>query len=83
MLSSFDLLSVSQAIGTLKTDCLLLLQIQDMLHYIRVDHKKIVSMWIPGQAGILGMSLVIELLKKLLTKNKQTKTQTILCPFET
>ena len=75
MLSSFDLLSVSQAIGTLKTDCLLLLQIQDMLHYIRVDHKKIVSMWIPGQAGILGMSLVIELLKKLLTK-KQTNKNT-------
>ena len=38
----------------LKTDHLLRIQIQDLLHKIHADQKEIVSLWVPGHVGIRG-----------------------------
>ena len=42
-----DSLSALQALGKLKTDHPLLIQIQDLLHKINADQKEIVFMWVP------------------------------------
>ena len=47
-----DSLSALQALGKLKTDHPLLIQIQEFLHKIDADQKKIVFMWVPGYVGI-------------------------------
>ena len=47
-----DSLSTLQALGKLKTDNLLLIQIQEILHKINADQKEIVFMWVPGHVGI-------------------------------
>ena len=70
-----DSLSALQALEKLKNYHPLLIQTQDMLHKIEVDHKDIVFMWVPGRE----MRLLLELLKKLLTRNQQTTS----CPFQT
>ena len=49
-----DSLSAVQALGKLKTDHPLLIQIQELLHKINTDEKKIVFMWVPGHVGIRG-----------------------------
>ena len=47
-----DSLSALQALGKLKTDHPLLIQIQEFLHKINADQKEIVFMWVPGHVGI-------------------------------
>ena len=47
-----DSLSVLQALGKLKTDHPLLIQIQELLHKINADQKEIAFMWVPGHVGI-------------------------------
>ena len=47
-----DSLSALQALGKLKTDHPLLIQIQEFLH--NADQKEIVFMWVPGHVGIRG-----------------------------
>ena len=47
-----DSLSAVQALGELKTDHPLLIQIKDMLHKIDVDQKEIGFMWVPRHVGI-------------------------------
>ena len=42
-----DSLSALQALGKLKTDHPLLIQIQEFLHKINADQKEIVFMWVP------------------------------------
>ena len=49
-----DSLSALQALGKLKTDHPLLIQIQELLHKINADQKEIVFMWVPGHVGIRG-----------------------------
>ena len=49
-----DSLSALQALGKLKTDHPLLIQIQEFLHKINADQKEIVFMWVPGHVGIRG-----------------------------
>ena len=49
-----DSLPALQALGKLKTDHPLLIQIQDLLHKINADQKEIVFMWVPGHVGIGG-----------------------------
>ena len=49
-----DSLSALQALGKLKTDHPLLIQIQELLHTINADQKDIVFMWVPGHVGIRG-----------------------------
>ena len=47
-----DLLSALQALGNLKTDHSLLIQIQELLHKINTDKKEIVFVWVPRHIGI-------------------------------
>ena len=47
-----DSLSALQALGKLKSDHPLLIQIQDMLHKIDVDQTEVVFMWVPEHMGI-------------------------------
>ena len=47
-----DSLSALQALGKLKTDHPLLIQIQELLHKINADQKEIAFMWVPGHVGI-------------------------------
>ena len=47
-----DSLSALQALGKLKTDHPLLIQIQELLHKINADQMEIVSTWVPGHVGI-------------------------------
>ena len=49
-----DSLSALQALGKLKTDHPVLVQIQELLHKINADQKKIVFMWVTGHVGIRG-----------------------------
>ena len=49
-----DSLSSLQALEKLQTDHPLLIQLQDMLHNIKVDQKEFAFMWVPRHAGIRG-----------------------------
>ena len=49
-----DSLSALQALGKLKTDHPLLIQIQELLHKINADQKVLVFMCVPGHVGIQG-----------------------------
>ena len=66
-----DSLSAVQALGKLKTDHPLLIQIQELLHKINTDEKKIVFMWVPGHVGIRGNEAADRAAKKALD-NKLT-----------
>ena len=46
--------SALQALGKLKIDHPLLIQIQELLHKINADQKEIVFMWVPGHVSIRG-----------------------------
>ena len=61
-----DSLSALQALGTLKTDHPLLIQIQEFLHKINADQKEIVFMWVPGHVGIRGNEVADRTAKKSL-----------------
>ena len=49
-----DSLSVLQALGKIKIDHPLLIQIQELLHKINTDKQEIVIIWVPGHVGIRG-----------------------------
>ena len=49
-----DSLFSFQVLGKLEAYYPLLIQIQDMLHKIDVDQKKIIYTWVPGHVGIRG-----------------------------
>ena len=71
-----DSLSALQALEKLKIDHPLLIQIQDLLHKINADQKEFffVCLFFCGFLDMLvfdEMRLLIELQKKLLTKNRQ------------
>ncbi|WP_419637581.1 ribonuclease H family protein, partial [Thiolapillus sp.] len=66
-----DSLSALQALGKLKTDHPLLIQIQEFLHKINADQKEIVFMWVPGHVGIRGNEAADRAAKKALD-NKPT-----------
>ena len=51
---SSDSLSAFPALGNLKTDHPLLVQIQVILQNIDVDEKETVFMWVPGHVAIWG-----------------------------
>ncbi|WP_419595494.1 ribonuclease H family protein, partial [Thiolapillus sp.] len=61
-----DSLSALQALGKLKTDHPLLIQIQEFLHKIDADQKEIVFMWVPGHVGIRGNEVADRAAKKAL-----------------
>ena len=52
-----DSLSALQALGKLKTDHPLLIQIQEFLHKIDADQKEIVFMWVPGPVSYTHLTL--------------------------
>ena len=66
-----DSLSALQALGKLKADHPLLIQIQELLHKINTDQKEIVFLWIPGHAGIRGNEAADRAAKEALD-NKPT-----------
>ena len=66
-----DTLSALQALGKLKTDHPLLIQIQEFLHKINADQKEIVFMLVPGHVGIRGNDAADRAAKKALD-NKPT-----------
>ena len=49
-----NLLSALQALEKLQSDHPLLMQIQDVLHKIEIDRRKVVFIWVPGHVGIHG-----------------------------
>ena len=75
-----DSLSALQALGKLKTDHPLLIQIHDLLHKINVDQKEIVFVWIPGHVGNRGNEAADKAAKEALDK-KIKKRQPISCLF--
>ena len=66
-----DSLSAVQALGKLKTDHPLPIQIQELLHKINADQKEIVFMWVPGHVGIRGNEAADRTAKEALD-NKPT-----------
>ena len=74
-----DSLSALQALGKLKTDHLLLIQIQELFHEINADQKEIVFCGFLDILVFKETSPLIELRKKLLIKNRQP----ISCLFRT
>ena len=65
-----DSLFAVQALGKLKTDHPLLIQIQELLHKINADQKEIVFMWVPGHVGIRGNEAAATAAKEALDKKK-------------
>ena len=63
-----DSLSALQALEKLKSDHLLLMQIQDVLYKIEVDQKEVVFMWAPGHVGIHGNEAADRAAKEALEK---------------
>ena len=62
--------STLQALGKLKTDHPLLMQIQELLHKMNADQQEIVFMWVPGHVGIRGNEAADRAAKEALDKNK-------------
>ena len=67
-----DSLSALQALGKLKTDHPLLIQIQEFLHKNNADQKEIVFMWVPGHVGIRGNEVADRAAKKSLDNSPTT-----------
>ena len=65
-----DSLSPLQALGKLKSDHPLLIQIQELLHKINVDQKEIVFMWVPRHVGFRGNEAADRAAKEALNNNK-------------
>ena len=65
-----DSLSALQALGKLKTDHPLLIQIQELFHKINTDQKEIVFMWVPGHVGIQGNEAADRVAKEALDKKE-------------
>ena len=63
-----DSLSALKALGKLKTDYPLLIQIQELLHKINADQKEIVFMWVPGHVGIRANEAADRAAKEALDK---------------
>ena len=63
-----DSLSTLQALGKLKTDHPLLIQIQEFLHKINADQTEIVFMWVPGHDAIRGNEAADRAAKKALDR---------------
>ena len=63
-----DSLSALQALGKLKTDHPLLIQIQELLHKINADQKEIIFLWVSGHVGIRGNEAADRDAKKALDK---------------
>ena len=63
-----DSLSALQALEKLKSDHLLLMQIQDVLYKIEVDQKEVVFIWVPGYVGIRGNEAADRAAKESLEK---------------
>ena len=79
-----DSLSALQALGKLKTDYSLLIQIQELLHKINTDQKEIVFIWVPGHVGIQGNEAADGAAKETLDKKQKSKTRRpISCLFRT
>ena len=74
-----DSLSALQALGKLKTDHPLLIQIQEFLHKNNADQKEIVFMWVPGHVGIRGNEAAGRAAKEALDKKKKPTAD--LMPF--
>ena len=64
-------LSALQALGKLKTDYPLVIQLQEPLHKINADEKETDFMWVPGHVGIRGNEVADRAAKKALD-NKPT-----------
>ena len=73
--NSPDSLSALQALGKLKTDHALLIQIQELLRKINADQKGIVLCGFLDMLVFEETRLLIELRKKLLTKKQQTNSR--------
>ena len=78
-----DSLSALQALGKLKTDHPLLIQIQELLHKVNADQMEIIFMWVPGHVGIRGNEAADRAAKEALDKKKQKNRQPISCLFRT
>ena len=61
-------LSALQALEKFKSDHPLLIQVQDMLHKIEIDQKKVAFMWVPGHFGICGNEASDRAAKEALEK---------------
>ena len=76
-------LSALQALGKLKTEHLLLIQIQELLHKINTDQKEIVFMMVPGHVGFRGNEAADRAAKEALDKKYLKNRQPISCLFQT
>ena len=75
-----DSLSAVQALGKLKTDHPLLIQIQELLHKINADQKEIVFMWVPGHVGIRGNKAADRAAKEALDKRTDSRSHVFFGP---
>ena len=63
-----DSLSALQALGKLKTDHPLVIQLQELLHKMNADEREIDFMWVPGHVGIRGNEAADRAAKEALDK---------------
>ena len=73
-------LSALQALGKLKTDHPLLIQIQELLHKFNTDQKEIVFMWVPGHVGIRGNEAADRAAKEALDKKTDSRSHAFFGP---
>ena len=75
-----DSLSALQALGKLKIDHPLLIQIQEVLHKINTDQKEIIFMWVPGHVGIRGNEAADRAAKEALDKKTDSRSHAFFGP---